>query len=338
MALALRLDGRRPVEAIIRYCRARIVAWVNKAGGARSIAQVQNIICQNLDLVLEEVWSDKDVEDVSQKYLALGEKVFASLSMQLGQDTFATVMRREHAAPKARDRYVAVIDCRGKKAARRFFTRWHEIAHILTLVTQLELPFQRFRSRAHADPVERLMDVIAGEVGFYEPVFEPALAAELQQNGLLSFDGVERVRSTVCSEASFQATLIACVKRASTPIIQLEAAMRYKKCEEVELASGQLSMFSSPKPSAKLRAYPAVPNAAAKKCAFLIHPNMQIPEPSLISDHYKHTLDIETSVGVSGIESFSLWKCSDGTTCGNGQIHVQVRKLAGTLLAVVQPA
>ena len=339
MALSLKLDAQHPVDAIVSYCKGKMLAWVKKAGGAHCIAQVQEIVCQNLGLVLEEVRSDEGVETLAQKYMGLGEKVFASLSMQLDQDTFATVMRRAPTGPKAHDRYVAVIDCRGKKAARRFFTRWHEIAHLLTLVTQRELPFQRFRSSKDkdADPEERLMDIIAGEVGFYDPIFKPALAAELEQNGFLSFDGVERIRCSVCPDASFQATLIACAKRAPTPIIQLEAAMGHKKCEEAEIASGQLSMFGIPKPEAKLRAYRAVPNAAAKMAGFFIFPNMQIPEDSIISAHYRDTLGVEASLGISGTESFSLWESSDGAVCGDGQIHVEVRKLAGTTFALVQP-
>ena len=46
--------------------------------------------------------------------------------------TYGALVRRKNTTPDDLDRWVAVIDCRGDKLARRFFTRWHEIAHRLT--------------------------------------------------------------------------------------------------------------------------------------------------------------------------------------------------------------
>ena len=337
MARDLKLDHRRPVDAIVGYCKARISRWVRAAGGADNLKEVEDIVCQNLGLTLVEVWSDEDIDEVAYEYVKLGELVFASLSMQLTEGTFATVMRREHALAGAADRFVAIVDCRGPKALRRFFTRWHEIAHILTFVTQHQLAFRAFRSTVPGDPVERLMDHIAGEVGFHDPIFQPALEAEIRSAGRLTFDAVERVRVAVCPDASFQATLIACTKRMPTPVIQLEAAKRYKKAEENALASRQLSMFSRAAPEAKLRAYLSVPNPAAKERGFLVHPNMQVPERSVVNRHFQEAADVDTSVGVSAVEEFSDLRCSNGTVCGHGRIHVDVKKISGTLIAILQP-
>ena len=46
--------------------------------------------------------------------------------------TYGALVQRRNAGPTDPDRFVAVIDSRGGKLARRFFTRWHEIAHRLT--------------------------------------------------------------------------------------------------------------------------------------------------------------------------------------------------------------
>ena len=32
-------------------------------------------------------------------------------------------------------------------------------------------------------PLERLMDIIAGEIAFYDPIFVPQLVAEIQRSG-----------------------------------------------------------------------------------------------------------------------------------------------------------
>jgi hypothetical protein len=40
-----------------------------------------------------------------------------------GNPTFGALVKRKHVGYDAPDRFVAVIDCRGGKLARRFFTR-----------------------------------------------------------------------------------------------------------------------------------------------------------------------------------------------------------------------
>src|SRR5207248_171527 len=113
--------------------------------------------------------------------------------VSLDDSTFATTYARNHVRRGGR-KYVAFVDCRTQgKAARRFFTRWHEIAHLLTLTKQLVLPFHRSAGDESAE--ERLMDVIAGEVAFHSSLFQPVLDGELQQLGRLTFAGIERVRA-----------------------------------------------------------------------------------------------------------------------------------------------
>ncbi len=337
MALALKLDPRvGAVQEIIRYCEERIAGFVARAGSICSLKALEELVCQNLHLVIEEIWSDEDLQQVIRKYMAKGETAFASLTMQLEGDTFGALMERHQIKAGASDRYVAIIDCRGAKGARRFFTRWHEIAHVLTLVTQLELPFHRSTSTKQ-DPLERLMDTIAGEVAFYDPLFVPALNAELKTTGWLTFAGVERVRDSICPEASFQSTLIACAKRTATPVIQVEARVEYKKAEKTEMELRQSHMFPHTKPEPKLRAVNAVPNEAARERGFIVHKNMQIPAESLIAVHFHETEGTDASLGIAGIEDFSTWRHSDGTTLGQGKIRVEVRRLAATLLAIIQP-
>jgi hypothetical protein len=205
---------------------------VRDAGPIRTVKQLEALVCEKLQLVFEEVWSDEDLDAVIRKYVALGEQVFASLRIQLDESTFGVTVVRHHTTANARDRYVAVIDCRGAKEARRFFTRWHEIAHLLT--DAIHPLSWVHRSTAETSPIERLMDEIAGEVAFYEPIVRPVLV----ENGVLSFNVVERIRKRCCPDASFQATLIACTRRLSRPAIYLEAGMGYKKHEEAELCSG----------------------------------------------------------------------------------------------------
>jgi hypothetical protein len=333
---ALKLDPRKgSVQEILRFCNERIAKWVNTAGGVSTIGELEKLVCRRLHLVMEEVWSDEDLTGIIRKYVGMGEAAFASLGFQLNEDTFATLMERHQVRAGAPDRYVAVIDCRGVKAARRFFTRWHEIAHLLTLVDQLELPFHR--STTEQNPTERLMDVIAGEVGFYNPIFEPVLMAELAGTGHLTFVCVERVRAAACPDASYAASLIACVKRVPHPVVHLEVGAGLKKEEAARLRSGQLDIFPTPNPVAKLRALKSSSNPTARKFGFVIHQNMQIPSASTIARHFAESDGVEMTGGVVGQEDLAIWTHSNGVPIGEGQVRVQARRIAGVLNALVQP-
>lgn len=339
MALALKLDpSRGVVNEFLRHCNEKIAGFAKKAKSVATLDELQAVVAKGLSLVFEEVWSDEDLAAISKKYVAMGEFAFASLSMQLEGDTFATLMEREHVVAGAHDRYVAVIDCRGEKGARRYFTRWHEIAHLLTHVRQLDLPFQRVnraQSTKH-DPIERLMDKIAGEVGFYEPLFAPAVELELTEQRYLTFDGVQRVRERFCPIASFQASLIACVNRSSVPTVLLEAEMAYKKAEAAEVRSGQATLFASTKPVPKLRAVSAMQNAAARTAGFSIHPNMAIPAGSIVAKYHAAVGAGEILANGVGEEDLSIWRHSNGEAVGFGPIRIEARQIGGCTYALVQ--
>lgn len=330
-ALGLRATAH-PAERIIRHCIEQVEDWVSEAGGVSNITDLEKLICRKKNLVIVEIWSDDDLSRTIQKYVhELGEKGFASLAYQFeADDAYGCLMERHNIKRSARDRYVAFIDCRGKKSQRRFFTRWHEIAHALTLVGQLELPLNR---GAEDHPIEKLMDNIAGEVGFYPPLFQPALHAELGRSGALTFAGVERVKSHGFSDASFQASLITCVKRTPTPLMWLQGKLNYKKCE---LAALHGRHHGARKPQAKLRAVRVAPNAAARKSGFFIPQNLRIPEESIIYQHHVDTEGFESSGGVDGREGLEIWQ-SHGKSVGYGEIHVEVRRVLGTMLALIRP-
>jgi hypothetical protein len=78
-----------------------------------------------------------------------------------------------------------VIDARGSKASRVYFTKWHELAHLLTLTDQLRLSFRRTHvAKIFNPPEEALMEVIAGHFAFYGPFVKPHLS------GTISFDTI----------------------------------------------------------------------------------------------------------------------------------------------------
>lgn len=124
LARQLNIDrSGSPVDAILGHCRTRIDRWVAEAGGVTTVAQLERLVTQKLQMVFEEVWSDEDFARITEKY-ARGKKdpVFAVLRLKFDDPdnpTYGALVKRKNAAPDAPDRYVAVIDCRGYKALRR---------------------------------------------------------------------------------------------------------------------------------------------------------------------------------------------------------------------------
>ena len=215
-----------PVNAITNYCLQRIQCWVQSVGNITTIVNLESLITQRLQMVFEEIRSDSDFDRIEDMY-ATGKKdlVFATMRFRFNDaanPTYGILIRRKDVDVDAPDLYVAVIDCRGKKLARRFFTRWHEIAHRLTMADDHMEP--EFRSAR--DPIEQLMDEIAGQVGFYGPIFCPAFERANHGNSLLSFSTIQAVINDAFPTASFQATLCACARQLPTPVIYLEATIR----------------------------------------------------------------------------------------------------------------
>jgi hypothetical protein len=335
MANALRLAGDDPVESILDFCRCKIARWIKDCGSVRTIWDLERIVCEKLNLLIHDVWSDEELDRLVANYIEEGDIVFAHLKKDLDDKTFATLIRRRSVSEKAEDRYVAIIDCRGQKGPRRFFSRWHEIAHLLTLYRQMELPLHR--STIEKDPTEKLMDVIAGEIGFYDPMFEPVLATELKGNGQFTFAVVENVRSQFCPDASSQATLNACAARVKTPVIILEIGMSLKKTEMKRVQSEQTELIPSKPPIPRLRVLSSMPNAAARKMSMQIPRYMRVPNISILAKVFK----TEAGTGLipaEAVEDLAWWTSSDGGALSHTKVLVQAIKAGNHVLAIISLA
>jgi hypothetical protein len=329
LAADLGLAGAgNPVEAILRHCRTRIDGWVAEAGGVRDIRQLETLVTQRLQMVFEEVRSDADFDRITEQYARVKkDPVFATMRMRFeygDNPTYGALVKRKNVGPDAPDRYVAVIDCRGYKALRRFFTRWHEIAHRLT--TDADKP----QYRSEHDPIERMMDEIAGHVGFYGPLFDPVFRAAHGDEMLLKFEAVESARQDGFAEASFQATLNACAKRLPAPVMYLEAMLAHKK--EVKRRLQTPSMFGDDPPPGELRAVKVVPNEAAQQDKFVIPTNMRVPEASVI-----HRLFVDETADDGACKEDLCWWESQGKKQPGRAVAVEARRLADRVIAVVQP-
>tara|TARA_R110002072_G_scaffold302996_1_gene490924 strand:+ start:38408 stop:39406 length:999 start_codon:yes stop_codon:yes gene_type:complete len=319
LAEKLGLNGS-PVAAIINFCQGQIDTWVGEAGGVTSVDELEAIVANRLNLVFEEIHDDGDLANLKRKYVQRGEHVFAHIvENDLTPDTFGTMVRLKDGT------HVAVIDCRGDKAARRFFTRWHEIAHLL-----VEPDCERQVFRSTDEPLERLMDQIAGHVGFYDSIFSPLFNTHISQGGRLTFDIVEAVRQQFCPYASFQSTLYACHRRMTTPLLYVEARMEYTANERRGL--NQMRMFDDDKPEKKLRVQLAVPNGPASEMDLTARNNMRVPESSVIYRAF-----VEELPDASGEENLNSWTFSKGGSLIDCEVFIQARRIDQAVMATIQP-
>lgn len=333
LAAELGVGGAAPVGGILEHCHRRIDGWVAEAGGVSNIDALEALVTNRLQMAFEEIRGDDDFDRLTEVY-ARGKKdpVFASMRMRFNDAdnlTYGALVERRNVGDDDPDRFVAVIDCRGSKLARRFFTRWHEIAHRLTTHAD-QSSGKEPAYRSEHDPIEKLMDEIAGHVGFYGPIFDPAHHDVSQGKRHLSFGTVQGVIDAAFPTASFQATLFACSRRLPTPVIYLEAKLDHKK--EVKRKLATPSLFDDDPPPGELRAVKVIQNDAAQEEGFYIPINMRVPVGSVI-----HSLfDGETMTDGDGQECLSQWE-SQGRCLERRAVVVEARKVPDRVIAIVQP-
>ncbi len=232
-----------PFQEILRFVSNRIKR-ISKKFHCKRLNDLLIATAAEMETTFEEIHSDEDLRRIRTSYLDRRETAFANLEAELqGAEDYGITIRRTH-REQWEPLFVSVIDCRGEKIFRRYFTKWHELAHLLTLTPQMRLVFRRSHSASSArDPEEILMDVIAGEAGFH-PDFLPG-----KLEGGISFDTILRIRDECCPDASVQAATIGIAKALPIPCVLLEASMALRKQESA--ASLQLA-WDWEKPCPKL--------------------------------------------------------------------------------------
>jgi hypothetical protein len=222
-------------QGIVDWCLARVAGWVQEVGGVQSSGQLEALICQKLATSVEEIHSEADFARLEAKFAHLGrDLVFAGLRGLFRPSVFGALIRRSNSHAGDLAQFVAVVDCRGVKANRRWFTRWHELAHRLT--THADLPVIQFRE-AHS-PIEKLVDEVASHLGFYPPLMRKALADIGAWQSSLSFECVEKVQAFF-DGASFHATLLACVREFPHPVTYLEVIRGSQRLEITRMLSSK---------------------------------------------------------------------------------------------------
>jgi len=313
-------SGEDSIAGIIKFCERRVKNVLETFPDCQTLSDLLDCVAGKLDTIFEIVTSDENLEQIQRKYVNNGEKIFAGLDKELSEDVFAITYRRTNRETWEPE-FVSVIDARGAKTSRAYFTKWHELAHLLTLTDQLRLSFRRTHiAKNFNSPEEAMMEVIAGYFGFYAPFVKPHIS------GTISFDAIEALRQKLCPEASQQSALIGIMKAWPQPCLLINARLANKRGN-----ARQGDLFGSKHSQDSLRAVHVTANEAARRDNFAIFENMRVPESSIIHRVFR---DIRSG---EAIENLSSWKTSKGFTLSDCLVKVEAKRSWESVDALIIP-
>jgi hypothetical protein len=311
----------RPVFEILSHVKRRVRNVAHKFS-CSSLNELLLATAGDVRTIFKEIHSNQELENLQTEYVSLGESGFANLHKELDSQGYAITLKRINPAKWDRA-YISIIDCRGEKAFRAYFSKWHELAHLLTLTQQTRLVFRRTHATAVLDAEEGLMDMIAGEVGFLAD-FIPTHCF-----GDVSFAMIESIRQQVSPDASYQAACIGIVRALPRPCILLEAKLALKKSEERNRAQLRLAIPSHVEPIPSLRAVHVTSNQAARDVGVYLPNNWKVPRESVIASVFK------AGGSARAEENLSWWRTSTGAQLPNRRVRVEAKRVGDSVIALL---
>ena len=299
-----------PVTAIKGHCHRQIKQFVREFGDCTTLTGLLALAAQKLGTTFREIHSDTDLRNLIQEFASRKEPCAAFFETELTHDVFGITFKLLNAG-KFDLPYISIIDCRGSKNHRAYFTKWHELGHLLILTDQRRLAFKRTHALHELkSPEESMVDVIAGEFAYYEPVVRPFV------KGRLTFDAIDRARQALCPEGSYLSALFGLVKVWSIPCLLVEAKWAGKR------SGGGYA----------LRAVHVAVNDEARSVDLQLHKNFRVPQRSLI-----HRVFDGVANDGEADENLAWWESSDGTQLSDQKLRVSTKKIGDTVYALLIP-
>ncbi len=322
--LGLKIKDEKPADAIRQFCEKRVATIIHDFSGCGTLSELLDMVSVRLGTTFEVVRTDQQLVGLREKFLKKGESAFANIEDELYGDVFGITIRRRKQEEWERE-FVSVIDCRGDKAPREYFTKWHEVAHLLCLTDQLRLMFRRTHVERHSkDPEESMMDVIAGHLGFLPALIEP------HAKGEISFEKIDSLRERLCPDASRESAVTGIVQAWPSPVILIRAEPAVRMAEARQAKQMGFGFASEPVPV--LRAVTVIQNGQARRARFRIHPRMRVPESSILHAVFDGQLAI-----TEADENLDSWGSSDGKNLPSMRIRVKARPTWQSVEGLIMP-
>jgi hypothetical protein len=300
--------GGDPVSKIVKFCQNRIKKMLSEMDCTQDSSGILSLAAAKLDTEFVDVTTVHEASEVQKQFVAAGETGLALLQKEFANGVLGITVLRLKKKPFQR-KYVSVINCCGRNAERSYFTKWHELVHLLTLTDQSRLSFRRTHVVCDKkDPEESLVDVVAGHLAFHPSLVRP------YAKRVLSFELMEEIRAAVFPEASRTAAMIGIPKAWPHPAVLVK----------VTLATNRSSNDK------QLRATDVSVNQAATDEGVFAIRNFRVPEGSILHDVF---------AGKTGraeaVEEMEHWVSSDGTRWTGGRFKVRATRMGDCVQAIL---
>ncbi|MDW7711205.1 MAG: hypothetical protein SCH98_12095 [Deferrisomatales bacterium] len=296
--LGLRTRGD-PVAALKQFALDKVRSFIEGSGfGVESLETLRHLVADRLSVSIEFLRTDADVARVAEEFGDYYRSLDALLDDEfLKKKTEGLLLRHPNPHP-GEHRYLAIVDARDEQTPRAYFTAWHELAHLLVDPPQQSFKFRATPSRdeIRKDPVESVVDAIAGILAFYGPIFDPVLQQTIEAHGGLNFRAIESARSQVAPDASLLSAAFAATSRWPEPVGLLVVQLEYKKAERRQLRSSQREMFArslAELPQPRLRAVNVILHGEDNPLK--IRKNMRVPPGSVLTRLFEEGADGDTA-------------------------------------------
>jgi hypothetical protein len=315
--------GSDPVSAISSYCHRKVRRFLSEFPTCSKPKEFLDCVANKSGTEFREIHCDADLVQARSEFLDKKEVGFVRIHDELNGEVLGITLKRLNAQPWELP-YISIIDCRGENRIRAYYTKWHELVHLLILTDQTRLVFRRTHTDGQAkSPEESLVDVIAGSFAFY-----PAIVRE-HAKGEISFEKIEAIRASVFPEASQQAALLGIAKSWPSACILIEARLAHKAGE----GPGPQHSFSfKTHPVPILRAVHANANDEANKVGVKVIPRFRVPKESII-----YRVFAETIPYAENREELESWTSSAGERWEGGTVLVKARLRGDGVQALLIP-
>jgi len=297
----------------VRACVGRLAPIIRKAN-PKTGEEIAAVLAKHFSIHFEEVRGPDDIVHLENTYLRQKRELgFAQLRDELEDPHVdALLFQRMRAQPHEHDRWVAVLNLQ-LTDAKVYWDRFHEITHRAAEPEQRVLPFRRHRVE-RTNPVERLIDQIAGEFAFYAPLFGPLVKAAHKRQRLCVAT-VEDVKAAYAPSSSLLASMNAVGKYWPSPAKVVTASMRGRKSDPTKDIALRITMQTS--------------GIAGSESRMFVIPNMRVPMSSPI---YAAFFEKRRS---EGLENLGDWTTKSGKSLAAIPVFTSAIRLGSVVYGVI---
>ena len=299
LARDLGLPARRdPVAAILRHALGQVdLLFRSSPIPIDSLETLRRVVANKFRAKIEIIEDDTDVHRIAAENVDFSPYLHQQLAREFLEGTTEGVTVERESYTPLRSRFLVIADGRIGRRARVYFTVWHELSHLLVHPTQLAFPgFRRTappEERAK-DPLEQVVDHVAGHVAFFEPLFRLPAETAMATHGGATFAAIEDARERAgIPRASLYAAAMRTIlyTRVPTALVTVDLVLKPSERRCLRPPQTDLGLALPPTPTPQLRLTGYVANRAAESGGLEIWRHMRVPAQSALARAFLNESD-----------------------------------------------